>query len=86
MLVCRVALGFPMRTRHNVLTVGQAQALSMDTNEKLFPITTRELGAVPNISPPIHYHSLVAHESGWHEFILFHGEYIYPEYVLAFKR
>ena len=54
-LVCRVALGYPCRTK-----AGGRDALSMDTKEKLFPRGFRELAPVPGVLPPIYYHSLIA--------------------------
>ena len=55
---------------------------------------TRELstviGAAGPVTPPVHHHSLIAELGGridrYREFIVFHSEYIYPEYVLAYQR
>ena len=84
-LVCRVALGYPCRTK-----AGGRDALSMDTKEKLFPRGFRELAPVPGVLPPIYYHSLIAELGAtivrYREFVCFHGEYIYPEYLLAYQR
>ena len=63
----------------------------MDGGASVFAASdSRELAAVPRASPPVHFHSLVAETGGriarFREFIVFHGSYIYPEYLLAFQR
>ena len=84
-LVCRVLLGYPARTQQ----AGQ-NAFHMETGEPLFPVSFRELANIPNVSPPKSYHSLIVERGAGHvryrEFILFHGEYVYPEYLLAYHR
>ena len=50
----------------------------------------RELAAIPGVAPPTSYHSLVA-ELGkdivrYREFVLFHGDYVCPEYLIAYHR
>jgi serine/threonine protein kinase len=84
-LVCRVALGHQVRTQQN----GQG-AKSTDNGRPVFPISFRELSTVHGISPPVHHHSLLADvmDSGarYREYIVFHSEYIYPEYLLAYQR
>ena len=47
--------GYPVRTQHP----GQ-KATSMDTGAPIFPISFRELSAVPAVTPPICHHSLIA--------------------------
>jgi hypothetical protein len=84
-LVCRTPLGHPARTQQS-----KQHAKHMDTGEKLFPISYRELAEIPNVQPPIFYHSLIA-ELGravirYREFIIFHGERVCPEYLLAYQR
>ena len=85
-LVLRVALGFPVRTQQ----MGQ-RATSMDDGKPIFPINTyRELSAVPDVTPSIFHHSLIA-ELGreikhYREFVLFHSEYVHIDYVLAYHR
>ena len=83
LLVCRVSLGHSVRT--------QDGRTSMDGGASVFAASdSRELAAVPRASPPVHFHSLVAETGGriarFREFIVFHGSYIYPEYLLAFQR
>ena len=78
-LVCRVALGYPAQTK----STGP-----MATEDKrIFPICSRELARVQGTDPPVHYHSLLGLAfPRYREFITFHSEYIYPEYILAYHR
>ena len=84
-LVCRVALGHHVRTQQ----MGR-NATSTDTGRPVFPISFRELDTVAGVSPPVHHHSLLADNldggARYREFIVFHSEYIYPEYLLAYQR
>ena len=84
-LVCRVALGHHVRTNQS-----GNRAKSMDGGAPIFPVSFRELATVPNVSPPVHYHALLADvlSAGkrYREFIVFHSEYLYPEYVIAYQR
>ena len=67
-----------------------ASPTSTDTSRPVFPIVYRELDTVAGVSPPVHHHSLLADVMGsgarYREFIVFHSEYIYPEYLLAYQR
>ena len=95
-LVCRVCLGFPVRSNDG--------KHSMDDSRLIFQnVPGREGRELPYISeqtppvghhslltPPVRHHSLLA-ELGpaikrYREFVVFHGEYIYPEYLLAYQR
>lgn len=53
-------------------------------------MSCRELAPIPNVQPPIPYHSLIAEKGRglvrYREFILFHGEYVLPEFLLAYHR
>jgi serine/threonine protein kinase len=84
-LVCRVALGHHVRTKQ-----AGRDATSTDTGRRVFPISFRELDTVAGISPPVHHHSLLADNldggARYREYIVFHSEYIYPEYLLAYHR
>ena len=84
-LVCRALLGYPARTREH----GQS-ATHIDTRRSLFPMGYRELAAVPNVVPETPYHSLIVERGYRHdryrEFVLFHGEYVLPVYLLAYQR
>jgi len=84
-LCCRVALGYPAITTQTGRT-----ARHRDTGEALFPINFRELGPIPGAKPPTEYHSLIAVTGGslarFREFVLFHGDHVSPEYLLAYQR
>ena len=85
-LVCRVALGHHVRTKD-----WGKKATSFDTGRPVFPISFRELDTVVGVSPPVHHHSLLAPDPTppsvrYREFIVFHSDYIYPEYLLAYQR
>ena len=61
------------------------------SGHEVFPISFRELDTVAGVSPPVHHHSLLAPDPTpsqvrYREFIVFHSEYIYPEYLLAYQR
>lgn len=86
LLVCRVAIG------HHVRTAGPRarDCTSMDDGRPVFPTSVRELAAVPNVTPPVHYHSLLADVvrvgARYREVVMFHSEFVYPEYVIAYQR
>jgi chemotaxis protein histidine kinase CheA len=84
-LVCRVALGHHVRTQQP-----GRDAMSTDTGQRVFPQTYRELDKVAGVFPPVHHHSLLADVmdvgARYREFIVFHSEYIYPEYLVAYQR
>eukprot|EP00900_Chrysochromulina_parva_P004800 jgi/Chrpa1/14320/Chrysochromulina_OHIO_Genome00005617-RA len=99
-LVVRAALGFPVRTQRTLdnskkakhshdLRAGRVK--SMDDGTPIFPVNCRELPAVPGVTPPICcHHSLIA-ELGqdivrYREFVLFHGDYVHVDYVIAYHR
>jgi ketosteroid isomerase-like protein len=50
----------------------------------------RELKPVMGSEPPLHYHSLLVERGGrihrYREFVIYHGDQIYPEYLVAYKR
>lgn len=90
LLVARASLGYLLRTADGRTALaggggGGGGALFATPNK-------RELVAVPGISPPVMHHSLFAEASpngpiAQHsEFVVFHGEYAYPEYLLAYYR
>ena len=84
-LVCRVARGYHVRTETN-----SRPFKSADTGQPIFPVNERELSPVKGISAPnILHHSLLAdviHIMRYREFLVFHSDYIYPEYLLAYQR
>ena len=83
-VVCRVALGYPICTRQH-----GAKSVSLEGGP-VFERSFRELAAIPGISPPILHHSLIAELGGslsrYREFVVFHGEYLLPEYVVGYHR
>ncbi len=55
----------------------------------MFPVNTREVAPIPGTSPPSPHHGVVVENHGgirFREFVTFHGEYAYPEYLLAYTR
>ena len=81
----RAALGYPVRTQQT-----GPKATSMDNREKIFPVSFRELSPVPDVTPEIYHHSLIA-EPGkaiarYREFVLFRSEYVNIDYVIAYHR
>ena len=85
LLVCRAALGFPIRTQE----MGE-YCTSMDDGTRVFPVGFRELSPVLGVQPPIFHHSLIA-ELGkdivrYREFVVFHSEYVKPDYLVAYQR
>ena len=82
LIVLRVALGHPARTNQV-----KERAVDLGTGQRVFPICYRELATVPGVSPPVSFHSLLGLAfPRFREFIVFHGEYVYPEYILAYQR
>jgi hypothetical protein len=87
-LVVRAALGFPVRTQKS-----GRKAPSMDGGAPIFPVSYRELSAVPGVTPKILHHSLIAERgkgrnaiARYREFVLFHTENVYIDYVIAYHR
>jgi hypothetical protein len=82
--VCRVMLGHFVRTKDGQTDVDSAQKRSVWSSQG------RELAVIPGSSPPILHHSLVVETGGkvarFREFISFHGDRLYPEYIVAYKR
>ena len=81
--MCRVILGAVARTRDGSACLDGGGACFATAQQ-------RELSTVPGSSPAVHFHSLLAETGGrvqrHREFIVFHGNYIYPEYLLAYQR
>lgn len=93
LVVCRVALGQPVRTQ----TAHDANMTSMDTGAAVFATkagrrTQRELAVVAGLDPPIRHHALVAEsrERGgpyrYREYVSFQSSFVYPDYLIAFQR
>ena len=101
-LVCRVAMGYSIRTQTRAWNPATGswdkQCVAMDgeaasSNKLVFATNaTRELVPLPGTEDgfPIHYHSLVV-ETGktvlrFREFVVMHGDYVYPEFIVAYRR
>jgi hypothetical protein len=87
--LCRVTLGHFCRTKD--------ASKNLDTSGSLWASEKRELAPIPGSSPPEPYHGLVAEMGGilqpggdgrhsYREFVAYHGDRIYPEYLLAYQR
>eukprot|EP01065_Artemidia_motanka_P015098 TRINITY_DN18983_c0_g1_i1.p1 TRINITY_DN18983_c0_g1~~TRINITY_DN18983_c0_g1_i1.p1 ORF type:complete len:1736 (+),score=493.00 TRINITY_DN18983_c0_g1_i1:57-5210(+) len=85
-LLCRAVLGWAVRT-----TDGTTRMDPPCQGSHVFASSARrELMAVPDVDPPLPHHSLVA-ELGhvalrYREFVVFHSEQVYPEYLIAYRR
>ena len=86
-LICRVALGHYARTLEKA-----PLSKSLEDGNPVFARgdNPRELSEVPGVRPPVHYHALIGEKGPGHarhrEVIIFHGEFFYPEYLLAIQR
>lgn len=97
-LVCRVAMGYTIRTQYRrSQKPGDVQCVALDgtaassTGCVFASDSARELAPLPGTEDqPICYHSLLVETGGavlrFREFVVFHGDYIYPEFVVAYKR
>lgn len=84
--VARAVLGFPIYTKDGETNVSAPFQPIYVTADK------RELTTIPNSTPPMHYHSLIA-EAGkgnkverHREFIVFDGDRLLLEYLVAYRR
>lgn len=81
---CRVVLGCRIRTKDGKTDLDDSGGRSVWSSQ------LRELNVVRGSSPPVIHHSLLAETGGkiarFREFIVFHGERIYPEYLVAYQR
>jgi hypothetical protein len=92
--VSRVALGHFCRTQDGETLLDAPRQRSWFTpagrRPSIWSSQKRELAAIPTSSPPEHYHGLVAELGGvvkrHREFITFHGDRTYPEYLIAYQR
>jgi len=79
-LVCRATLGAFAVSRDGRNTI---------EGERLFPMTDRELLPIGGVWGA-HHHALVGDTGDiidrYREFIFFHGDSLYPEYLLAYHR
>ena len=76
--------------RRSSLTRPRARPSQEPPEQLIFPVNRRELTTVPGVSPPVHYHSLLADvlevSARYREVVVFHSERVYPEYVMAYQR
>jgi hypothetical protein len=80
-------LGYVLRTKHKCSAGDDKRGIAMDdgaTDDNTVFATRRwkELNAIPETSPPLHYNSLMV-ELGeqiyrYREFVVFHGDQVYP--------
>lgn len=81
---CRVVLGCRIRTKDGNTDLDDSGRRSIWSSHQ------RELNVVKASSPPVIHHSLLAETGGkivrFREFIVFHGDRIYPEYLVAYQR
>jgi serine/threonine protein kinase len=100
-LICRTSLGYPIRTEARALDANgkpTRQCVALDGKEAsstrcvFVTESARELVALPETEErqPIHHHSLIVEKGGevhrFREIVMMHGDYIYPEYVVAYRR
>lgn len=80
---CRVLLGCRVRTLDGSTDI-DTPGRSIWSSEK------RELATIMGSSPPVLHHSLVVEIGGrvmrYREFIIYHGDQVYPEYLVAYQR
>jgi hypothetical protein len=81
--ICRVVLGCRVRTQDGSTDLDKS-------GRSIWSSQNRELSIIDGSSPPVIHHSLLAEIGGrisrFREFIVFHGDRIYPEYLIAYKR
>lgn len=79
--LCRVMLGHFCVTKDGTTT---------ESGANLWSSAQRELAYIPGTVPPEPFHALLAETGGriqrYREFITFHGDRIYPEYLVAYQR
>jgi len=82
--VCRALLGYRIRTKDGTHDLDGSTSRSIWSSEK------RELTSIQGSNPPMLHHSLLAETGGkiarFREFVIYHGDQIYPEYVVAYQR
>jgi hypothetical protein len=87
LLVCRVVLGYSLRTQqpknHGPSGLGTAMDANATDDGAVFATRRhKELKPVKGTDPPLHHHSLLVELGGrihrYREFVIFHGDLIYP--------
>jgi len=86
--VCRVLLGHEIRTKDGSTVLDEAAAGGRA--KSIWSSQSRELACVEGSNPPVLHHSLVVELGAkllrFREFIVYHGDRIYPEYLVAYQR
>jgi hypothetical protein len=78
-ILARVVLGCCVQTKSTAQT--QPGVFALDGKNR------KELANVPNSQPPHPFHSLLGLSfERFREFICFHSDQIYPEYIIAYQR
>mmetsp|Transcript_18741 Transcript_18741/g.34725 ORF Transcript_18741/g.34725 Transcript_18741/m.34725 type:complete len:1228 (+) Transcript_18741:202-3885(+) len=93
MMLCRVIMGKFAKYRGEMTS---QSSLNSDDGRPLYHKYARpreELNTISGVKPELHYHSLMAQKppgtmgiNAQNEIIMFHDEYVYPEYVIAYHR
>eukprot|EP00931_Biecheleriopsis_adriatica_P101914 TRINITY_DN76962_c0_g1_i1.p1 TRINITY_DN76962_c0_g1~~TRINITY_DN76962_c0_g1_i1.p1 ORF type:complete len:1086 (-),score=173.25 TRINITY_DN76962_c0_g1_i1:126-3038(-) len=84
-LFCRVLLGYPIVTKDGERDVRNGQSIWASRAS-----SQRELATISGASRAVNHHSLIAETGGriarFREFMIFHGDRVYPEYLVAYRR
>jgi len=91
LLLCRVILGFPVRVQCVNSQRREMENLTSPRQPVFATDDQRELTGIEGVNnPPILHHSLLAEKGGtivrFREFVQFHSERIYPEYLICYTR
>jgi len=80
---CRVLLGHPIITQDGRTRMSSGAG-------SIWASDQRELASIPGALPVVNHHSLLAETGGriqrFREFIVFHGDRVYPEWLVAYHR
>ena len=87
-VVCRALLGCPIRTKDGTTDLDDGGNRTISSSGKA-PNDIKELTYVPGL-PNIYHHSLIVEKgvrvARHREFLLYHSESVYPEYLVAYHR
>jgi len=88
--LCRVVAGCFCRTMDGDTQIDGGSSLWCNTSGRAGAMEKRELAAIPGTVPPEPFHALLAELGGrigrYREIINFHGDRLYPEYLIAYHR
>jgi len=90
-IFCRVVLGSRIRTQDGIKDMDSSPAaVPLGGRRSIWSSERRELATIQSSNPPIIHHSLLAETGGkiarFREFVVYHGDRIYPEYIVAYQR